>query len=83
MLVETYCLVQKSLVPYVPTKPVMVQHLEGIGAVEIGNNYLYIQAGLFPKMSDVISKSVDLQDEVRQVAFHDLLKVWLKRHSSF
>lgn len=46
---EVYCLVPKSLVPYVPTKPVTVQYLEGIGAVEIGNNYLYIEAGLFPE----------------------------------
>lgn len=61
---ETFVLVPKNLCSYVPTTPVEIQHIEGIGAVEVGSNYTYIPSSMLPKVASLISKSVDLQQEV-------------------
>ena len=61
---EIYCHVPKHVVQYVPTKSVSVQHLEGVRPIQVRNEYLYIASSLLPKVSDIVAKQLDLQDEV-------------------
>ena len=59
-----YCLVPKSMASYVPTVQPTIQYLEGIGPVEVGNNYLYIPSNLLSLAMKMIDNSIDLQAEV-------------------
>ena len=56
---------------YVPTAPVTIQEINGIGPVEVGSNFMYIPTTFLPEIKQLISKSVDLQKEV--CLFRELL----------
>ena len=62
---ETFCLVPKPLMKYVPTATIDFEYLEGIGSVEVGNEYLYISRNLLIEMKVAIDHSTDLQKEVK------------------
>ena len=84
---ETFVLVPKNVSNYVPTTPAEIQHIEGIVAVEVGSNYTYIPTSILPKVASLISKSIDLQQEVagcryqlwtrygKKVSFHHLIQI--------
>ena len=61
---EIFCLVPKSLIKYVPTIPVEVQHLKGIGQVEVGNDYLSLSKDQLTDLQQSIDNNTDLQEEV-------------------
>ena len=58
---KIFCLVPKSLIKYVPTIPVEVQHLKGIGPVEVGNDYLYLSKDQLTDLQQSIDNNTDLQ----------------------
>ena len=60
---EKYCLIPKHLAQYVPAKSLSLLHLDGIGHIEVGNEYIYISSSLLPKVTDMIDNQLDLQDE--------------------
>ena len=62
---ETFCLVPKPLMKFVPTAPLDLEYLEGIGPVEVGNEYLYIPRNLLTELTLVINQSRDLQKDVK------------------
>ena len=62
---ETFCLVPKPLMKFVPTAPMDLEYLEGRGPVEVGNEYLYIPRNLLTELKLVINQSRDLQKEVK------------------
>ena len=51
---ETFVLVPKNLCDYVPTTPLEIKNIEGIGAVEVGNDYTYIPTSILPKVDSLI-----------------------------
>ena len=68
---QTFSLVPKELVHFVPTAPVTIQEINGIGPVEVGSDFMYIPTTLLPEIKELISKSVDLQRQV--CLFRELL----------
>ena len=58
-------LVPKSLMKYTPTVPIEIEYLEGIGDVEVRNQYLHIPRNLLAELELVINRSTDLQAEVK------------------
>ena len=50
---------------YVPTVTIDMEYLEGIGSVEVGNEYLYIPRNFLIEMKVAIDQSTDLQKEVQ------------------
>ncbi|XP_065060338.1 uncharacterized protein LOC135687658 [Rhopilema esculentum] len=62
---KTFCLVPKEMIKYLPTEGVHVEVLDGIGAVEVSNEFFYIPTSILPKLEKVITSSVDLQLEVK------------------
>ena len=62
---ETFYLVPNSLMKYTPTVPIDIEYLEGLGDVEVGNQYLHIPRNLLAELELVINRSTDLQAEVK------------------
>ena len=67
---ETYCLVPKELVKFLPMSGTHVEVFDGIGAVEVSDEFLYIPASLIPELQQMLSCSVDLQKEVKLLRDH-------------
>ncbi|XP_065061436.1 uncharacterized protein LOC135688497 [Rhopilema esculentum] len=67
---ETFYLVPEFLVKFVPTYPVEEHYLEGVGAVEVGERFTYIQTDLLIQLTETVSQSVDLQAEVKLLREH-------------
>ncbi|XP_065071280.1 uncharacterized protein LOC135695966 [Rhopilema esculentum] len=53
------------MIKYIPTEGVHVEVLDGIGAVEVSNEFVYIPTSILPKLEKVITSRVDLQLEVK------------------
>ena len=61
---EMFCLVPKELSSYVPSSQIEIQYLEGVGPVEVADNFAYINSNLFLKIRQIMEQNVDLHEEV-------------------
>ena len=62
---ETFCLVPKPLMTYVPTATIDLENLEGIGPVEVDNEYFYITRNLSTELKMAIDQSTNWQKKVK------------------
>ena len=60
---QTYCLVPKSFIKF-PSTPVSIEHIEGIGPVDISDQNVYMSASHFRALVDKLKPQFNLQDEI-------------------
>ena len=66
------------MIKNIPTEGVHVEVLDGIGAVDVSNEFVYIPASILPQLEKVITSSVDLQLEVKLLSE----QLWFSYESS-
>eukprot|EP00795_Rhopilema_esculentum_P003861 gene3861-15158_t len=60
---ETYYLVLKSLLKYIPCTQVETETLQGVGPVEVSEDFKYIKRHLLPEIRSALDNNVILQEE--------------------